>query len=143
MRAHALLLLGSFLLLNLSGCKEDYKAKASPGINVMVQDLPCAEVIKGIIEACQAQHLPWEWINQGAGRLSIGPVPSVSLSSEPDGKIEERVRLQVKCLDSLSTRVSLEIQVRTSTSDRTWQEITEPEMLNAYGKRFLDRLLKR
>jgi hypothetical protein len=142
MRSLSLFFLGIILSMNLSGCKEEYKTSPSPGINVVVQDVPCEEVLQGIIKACQNQNQPWTWLDQPQGRLNIGPVSDNALPPDLDKQTEERARLDIKCLDSLSTRISLELEVRLVTPDQKWKTVTEPEALQAYGKRFLDRLLK-
>ena len=131
------------LCMHLSGCKEEYKASAPPGINVAVQDVPCEEVLEKIIKACQIQNLPWAWEDRARGRLAIGPVQATALPPDMNLKTEEQVRLDVKCLESLSTRISLTIEVRVLTPDQKWQTVTDPDKLNDYGKRFLDRLMKR
>jgi hypothetical protein len=143
MRILFLLLTGLFLCMPLSGCKEEYKTSPSPGVNVVVQDVPCEEVIRGVISACQDQNLPWAWQDQAQGRLTIGPVQAASLPPERNLKTEEQVRLEIRCLESLSTRISLEIEVKVFTPEQKWQAVTDFDQLNTYGKRFLDRLLKR
>jgi hypothetical protein len=144
MRSPALFILlpGFFLLMTLFACKEEYKNTQSPGINVVVQDVPCEAVLQGIIKACQKHNLPWNWLDQPQGRLNIGPVSDNALPPDLDKQTEERARLDIKCLDSLSTRISLDLEVRLVTPDQKWKTVTKPEVLQAYGKRFLDRLLK-
>jgi hypothetical protein len=139
---HLLLFLVFLLGTQLSACKEEYQNSQSPGINVVIQDVPCDEVIQGILRACRKQNLSWNWVDQSKGRLNIGPFPDTSLPPDRDMKTEERARLDIKCLDNLSTRVSLELEVRLLTPDQKWKTVTEPEALQVYGKRFLDRLLK-
>jgi hypothetical protein len=137
-----ILLLGGLLLLTSPGCKEEYKKGLPSGVNVVVQDVPCKEVIQGILGACRQQNLSWSWADQNQGRLHIGPVSDTALPPDQDMKTEERIRLEITCLDSLSTRISLVPEVRLLTPDQKWKTVTEPEALQAYGKRFLDRLLK-
>ena len=137
-----ILLLGGLLLLTPLACKAEYKKGPSSGVNVVVQDVPCKEVIQGILEACRQQNLAWNWADQAQGRLHIGPVSDTALPTDRERKTEERVQLEIKCLDNLSTRISLLPEVRLLTPDQKWKTVTEPEELQAYGKRFLDRLLK-
>jgi hypothetical protein len=141
MRLMALFLLGFFLIFSLLACKEVYRTSSDPGVNVMVQDLPCEEAIQGILKVCQTRNFTFEWIDQGGERLSIGPVISAPLASDPFTKIEERVQLAMKCTDPLSLRISLTIQLRGLTSNNLWQDIKDTEKLNTYGKRFLGQLL--
>jgi hypothetical protein len=137
-----IILFGGLLLMIPLACKEEYKKGPSSGVNVVVQDVPCREVIQGILEACRQQNLSCNWADQAQGRLQIGPVSDTALPPDQDMKTEERVQLEIKCLDNLSTRISLVSEVRLLTPDQKWKIVTEPEVLQAYGKRFLERLMK-
>jgi hypothetical protein len=136
-------ILGGLLLMNLSACKEEYKMSSPPGMNVVVQDIPCEEVIQEILKACQSQNLPWRWVDQTQGILTVGPIQGVDLSSDAGRKMEQQIRLAIKCLEPKTTRIALEIQVRKLTPEQKWQEVTDPETLNTYGKRFLEKILTR
>lgn len=138
-----LLILGVAFLMSLAACKEEFKTSSSPGVNVVVQDLPCAEVIPEILKTCKNQNWSWRWLDQAQGILAIGPISETGQPQEPDKKIEQQVRLDITCLEPQTTRISLAIKVRRLTQEQNWQEETDPEILNAYGKRFLERLLKR
>jgi hypothetical protein len=135
--------LGGLLLMSLSACKEEYKMSSSPGVNVVVQDIPCTEVIQEILKACQSQNLPWRWVDQTRGILTVGPIQDVDQSGDTERKMEQQIRLDIKCLEPKTTRIALEIEVRKLTPEQQWQVVTDPETLNTYGKRFLEKILTR
>lgn len=141
MKALFLLVLFSVLIFSAPACKEVKKASPPAGINVMIQDISCQDVIERVLKECQRQGLPFEWTDKDRGLLSIGPVTTAPLPADPFSKMEENVRLEIKCLTPLSTRVALQMHLKGLASDNQWTEVADPEKLNAYGKRFLDRLV--
>ena len=141
MRSAFLFILFSLVIFSGTSCKEVQKTSTPAGINVMVHDIPCEEVIGRVIEECKSQHLPFEWADKERGILSVGPVTTAPLLADFFIKMEEKIRLEIKCVDPLSTRIALQIQLRGLTSDNQWQDIKDFDKLNAYGKRFLDRLI--
>ncbi len=141
MKALFLLVLFSFLVFSAPACKEVKKVSPPAGVNVMIQDIPCQEVIERVLKECQRQGLPFEWADKDRGLLLVGPVTTAPLPADPFGKMEENVRLEIKCLAPLSTRVALQMHLKGLASDNQWTEVVESERLNAYGKRFLERLV--
>ena len=141
MRPAFLFILFSLFIFSASACKAVHQTAASAGINVMIHDIPCAEVKDRVITELKNQGLSFEWLDQEQGRLSIGPLTTSPLPPDSFLKMEEKVRLEIKCLDSQSTRISAQMQLRGSTAGKQWLEITDSDKLNVYGKRFLDRLV--
>ncbi|MFH0787018.1 MAG: hypothetical protein V2B13_05295 [Pseudomonadota bacterium] len=141
MKALFLLVLFSVLVFSTPACKEVKKTSPSAGVNVMIQDISCQEVIERVLKECQRQGLPFEWADKDRGLLSIGPLISTPLPADPFSRMEEKVRLEIKCLAPLSTRVALQMHLKGLASDNQWTEVVESEKLNAYGKRFLERLV--
>lgn len=141
MKPAILFILSSFFIVSATACKEVHIKAVPAGVNVMIHDIPCEEVKDRLIKECKKQHLPFEWADQQQGLLSIGPVLTTPLPEDSFLKTEEKVRLEIKCSDPLSTRLSLRNQLKCLTADNQWLEIKEADKLNAYGKRFLDRLL--
>ena len=108
----------------------------------MIHDVACDEVKARLIKECQAQHFPFEWIDKNQGLLGIGPLTTQSLSEDSLIKTEEKYQVEIKCIDPISTRISVQIQVKGLTKDNQWLEIKDPDKLNAYGQRFIDQLIK-
>lgn len=129
------------LVVGLMACKEVPKGLTPAGLNVVVHDIPCEEVVDRILKECRRQDLPFEWADKDQRILLVGPLTSAPLSGDPFKKMEEKIRLETKCIDPLSTRLSLQLQLRGLTADLQWTEITDSEKLNGYGKRFFDRFL--
>jgi hypothetical protein len=140
MKALYLLVLFSFFIFSTPGCKEVKKPATPSGVNVMIHDISCEEVIDRIQKELKRQNLPFEWADKDRGLLSIGPVTTPPMSADLFVKMEEKIHLEIKCIAPLSTRIALQLQLKGFESDTRWMEIKEPDKLNAYGKRFLDRL---
>ena len=143
MKLAFLFILVSLVIFSGMACKEVQKTSTSAGINMMVHDIPCEEVISRIVALCNQQRLHFEWADKDQSLLFIGPVTTSPLPSDPFLKMEEKIRLEIKCVDPLSTRISLRMQLSGWTSDNQWQDIKDLDKLNAYGKRFLDRLVEK
>jgi hypothetical protein len=142
MNAAVFFILFSALFFSIPSCKEVKKTPDPAGVNVMIHDISCEEVIQRVLKECHRQGLPFEWADKGQGLLSIGPVTTTPLSSaDPFIKMEEKIDLEIKCPAPLSTRIAVQLQLKGLTSKNRWSEIKDPEKLNAYGKRFLDRLV--
>jgi hypothetical protein len=108
----------------------------------MIHDIPCEEVKDKLIQECKNQRFPFEWTDKNRGTLLIGPLTTSPLSEDSFVKTEEKFKLEIKCIDPISTRISVQIQLRGLTVDNQWLEIKDPDKVNAYGNRFLDRLIK-
>ena len=141
MRPLFLFFLFFFLFVFGTACTEIPKRSNPSGINVMVHDVPCEKVKDRLIEECKNQHLPFYWTDKDQGLLSIGPLNTAPLPADSFIKMEEKSQLEIKCFDPLTTRISLQIQLRGLVSENQWVEVKDSDTLNAYGKRFLDRLI--
>ncbi|MBA4395087.1 MAG: hypothetical protein C0407_16170 [Desulfobacca sp.] len=141
MKVLFLFLLFSLLVFSAGGCKEVKKASTPAGVNVMIHDISCQEVLVRIQKELKRQDLPFEWADKDQSLLLVGPVTTTPLPADPFIKMEENSRLEIKCLAPLSTRLALQLHLKGLGPDNRWTEITDPDKLNAYGKRFLDRLI--
>jgi hypothetical protein len=141
MKALFLLGLFFFLLFGEPGCKEIKKTDIPAGVNVMIHDISWEEVIERIQKELKRQNLPFEWADKDRGLLSIGPATTSPMSPDLFVKMEEKIHLEIKCPTPLSTRIALQLQLKGLESDNRWTEIKDSDKLNAYGKRFLDRLI--
>jgi hypothetical protein len=142
MKASLLIIFVSALFFSTPSCKEVKKTPDPAGVNVMIHDISCEAVIEQVLKECQRQRLPYEWADKNQGLLSIGPVTTTPLTTDPFIKMEEKILLEIKCPAPLSTRLALRIQLKGLTSDNRWSEIKDADTLTAYGKRFLDKLVR-
>jgi hypothetical protein len=131
-----------FLLFNGTSCKELQKKITPSGINVMIHDMACSEVKGQLIKNCKLQHCPFEWGDNNQDNLWIGPLITYPLLGDSFAKMEEKYKMEIKCIDPISTRISVQIQLKGLTADNQWLEIKDPGKLNAYGQRLLDQLIK-
>ena len=136
----AALLLPLFLFLSGMGfsCKEI--PKNSPGMVRMVHDRPCQELVPELLQTLKKKNIPWETVDQKAGRIQAGPFLSDPLAGDHYLKMEERVRIEVKCLDALSAQISIHLRLRGLSRSNQWEEITDLSKIEAYQQRFLDSL---
>jgi hypothetical protein len=139
----ATLLFGLLILLSGMGfsCKEI--PKSSPGMVRMVHDMPCQELVPKLLQVLKKENIPWETVDQKAGLMHAGPFLSDPLAGDPYLKMEERVQVEVKCLDALSTRISIHLQLRGLTQSSQWVEINDLSKIEAYQQRFLNTLTVR
>ncbi|MBI4764881.1 MAG: hypothetical protein HY787_09785 [Deltaproteobacteria bacterium] len=142
MRLVLLLLISFFLFFSGTSCKEVQKRVTPSGINIMVHDIACQEVKDRLIKECKNQSFPYDWLEKEQETLLIGPLTTPPLPEDSFAKMEEKYRLEIKCMDPISTRISVQIQLKGMTADNRWLVINEPDRLNAYGQRFLERLVK-
>jgi hypothetical protein len=133
-------LLFSFLLSGSPACKEVKKTGDPAGINILIQDLPCAAVLERIQKALTKHTLPFVWLNKDQGLLSVGPIITSPFPEEPYKMMEEKFQMEIKCRDPLRTRITLGMELKGSTPTGRWEEIKDPATLNAYSKRFWDGL---
>ena len=108
----------------------------------MIHDIACDEVEGRLIKECKAQYFPFEWLDKNKGILGIGPLITHPLLGDSFAKMEEKFKVEIKCIDPISTRISVQIQLKGMTADNQWLVIKDPNKLNAYGKRLLDQLIK-
>jgi hypothetical protein len=134
-------MLTATLLLLMGACKEVERRPAPGGAHLVVQDLPCAEVKKKILDYLERNKISVVREGQEPEIIVIGPVEAPPLPEDAFGRVEEKGRLELKCLDPVSTRLSVHMQVRGWTAEGRWLEIKDPDKLSAYGIRFLDRIV--
>jgi hypothetical protein len=108
----------------------------------MIQDMACDDVKGQLINHCKSQHFPFEWADINQGILWIGPLITHPLSGDSFAKMEEKYKMEIKCIDPISTRISVQIQLKGLTTENQWLEIKNPDKVNAYGQRLLDQLIK-
>ena len=139
----ATLLFGLLILLSGMGfsCKEI--PKSSPGMVRMVHDMPCQELVPKLLQVLKKENIPWETVDQKTGLMHSGPFLSDPLAGDPYLKMEERVQVEVKCLDALSARISIHLQLRGLTQSNQWVEINDLSKIEAYQQRFLNALTVR
>lgn len=136
----SLLLAGTLLLVGVS-CKEVQRRTTHGGVNLVIHDQPCAEVTKQVLNRLEKNQVPLVRQGPDAEIYALGPLEAPPLPDDGFGKIEEKGRLEIRCIDPVSTRISLQLQVRGLTPDNRWLEIKDPERLSAYGTRFLEQLV--
>lgn len=136
-----LLFLALFLASNGLACRETPKRSIPSLVNVMIHDRTCKDVNDRLIKELKNQNLSFDWTDKERGFLSVGPAITSPLSSDSFVKMEETYRLEIKCIDPISTRISVRIQLKGLTSENRWVEIKDTDKLTAYGKRFLDSLI--
>ncbi|MEW6184721.1 MAG: hypothetical protein AB1585_03170 [Thermodesulfobacteriota bacterium] len=129
------------ILILACSCKEVQKKPMAGGVNLIIHDIPCSEVKKKVIHKLESGKIPFTSLDGDTSTLAIGPFHTSPLSPDPYGKIEEEGRLEIKCIDPLSTKLSIVLKIKGLTSDNRWVEIEAPDKLQAYGERFLQKFM--
>jgi hypothetical protein len=130
----------SMLLIGAS-CKEVQKRPIPGGANTIIHDIPCAEVKNKILQNIGRNQIPFVREDPDQQIFLLGPVQTAPMSNDAFLKMEETGRLEIKCVDPISTRISVQLQLKGLASDNRWLEIKDPDKLYAYGTRFLDRII--
>lgn len=136
------LFLAGMCLLFGTACKEVQKKSSAGGAHLVVHDLPCAEVKKKVLDQLEKSKIPLLREGSEVEVYRWGPLDSSPLPEDLFRRVEEKGRLEFKCIDPISTRLSVQMEVRGLTPDDRWLDITDPEKLSAYGVRFLERFVQ-
>ena len=117
----------------VSDCKRIVKPDSE--IVLGVADLKCEEAWEKVLKNLSLNKIPLLKIDSEGRNIETGPVITDPLPGEPYQKMEEKYRIEVKCLKPLFTEIRCYIKVRGFTPDNKWIEIKDTVK---YEKRFTD-----
>ena len=76
-------------------------------------------------------------LDPAQGLIETGPVQNDPLPGDGYKKVEERYRLEMKCREALTTKITCQAEVKGLNPDNTWTQLPET---GPYEKRFLEQI---
>jgi len=107
------------------------------GLNLIVSDIPCDSVGDKIQQELKRLQIPIRKIDPVQGLIETGPVQNEPLPGDRYKKVEEQYRLEMKCREALTTKITCQAVVKGLNPDNTWTPLTETGL---YEKRFLEQI---
>jgi hypothetical protein len=127
------IVLASFFALGPT-CQQ---VRQESGLNLMVSDIPCDSVGDKIQQELKRLQIPIRKMDPGQGLIETEPVQNDPLPGDGYKKVEEQYRLEMKCREALTTKITCQALVKGLNPDNTWTPLPET---GPYEKRLLERI---
>ncbi len=106
-------------------------------LTLMVSGIPCDSVGDKIQQELKRMQIPVRKIDPAQGFIETGPVQNDPLPGDGYKKVEEQYRLEMKCREALTTKITCRAVVKGLNPDNSWTLLPET---GPYEKRFLEQL---
>jgi hypothetical protein len=113
------------------------QVREESGLNLIVSDIPCDSVGDKIQQELKRLQIPIRKVDPAQGFIETGPVQNEPLPGDGYKKVEEQYRLEMKCREPLTTKITCQAVVKGLNPDNTWTPLPET---GPYEKRFLEQL---
>ncbi len=113
------------------------QVREESGLNLIVSDIPCDSVADKVQQELKRLHVPIRKIDPALGFIETGPVQNDPLPGGGYKKVEEQYRLEMKCQEALTTKITCRAVVKALNPDNTWTQLPEA---GPYEKRFLEQI---
>ena len=113
------------------------QVRQESGLNLMVSDIPCDRVGEKIQQELKRLQIPIRKMDPAQGIIETGPVQNDPLPGDGYKKVEEQYRLEMKCREALTTKITCRAVVKGLNPDNTWTPLPET---GPYEKRFLEQI---
>jgi hypothetical protein len=133
MRGPILAIVLASLLTMAPTCQQSSREEG--GSQLMISDMPCGQVWDKMLLELKRLEVPVAASNPEEGWIETGPVLREALPGAPYGRVEEQYRLELKCRDPLTTRVTGRPRVTGINADQSRLALTD-------GWPYWERLLK-
>jgi hypothetical protein len=100
---------------------------------MLVMDVPCQEVIEAIPVRLTENDIPFAWIDETQGLLSVGPLTEETKAINGFSRVRQTYFLTTRCRDIVITEIGLKGVVAGLNGQGTWVEIVEQEVIERYG----------
>ena len=107
------------------------------GSQVIVSDIPCRQVWEKIQQELKRLDIPVAGANPEEGWIETAPVLRDPLPGDPYTRVEEQSRLEIKCREALTTRISGRPRVQGIKADQSREVLADGDR---YWERFLGNL---
>jgi hypothetical protein len=131
-----LIVLASFVAMAPT-CQQ---VRQESGLNLIVSDIPCERVGDIIQQELKRLQIPIRKIDPAQGLIETGPFQNDPLPGDGYKKVEEQYRLEMKCREALTTRITCQAVVKGLNPDNSWTPLPET---GPYEKRFLEQIIIR
>ena len=128
-----LIVLASFVAMAPT-CQQ---VRQESGLNLIVSDIPCDSVGNKIQLELKRLQIPIRKIDPAQGLIETGPVQNDPLPGDGYKKVEEQYRLEMKCREALTTKITCQAVVKGLNPDNTWTQLLET---GPYERRFLEQI---
>jgi hypothetical protein len=113
------------------------QVREESGLNLIVSDIPCDSVGNKVQQELKRLQIPVQRIDPTQGLIETGPVQNDPLPGDGYKKVEERYRLEMKCREALTTKITCQAEVKGLNPDNTWIQVLQT---GPYEKRFLEQM---
>ena len=110
------------------------------GFSVVMVDIPCKYIINSIPLRLEMLGLLFEWTDQDAGLVTVGPIAQELETGNVYSIIRQTYFLKIGCHDELSTNISGEILLEGLKSDGQWIVITDSKTIEQHSLEFFQKL---
>jgi hypothetical protein len=110
------------------------------GFSVVVVDIPCKYIINSIPLRLEMLGLLFEWTDQDAGLVTVGPITQELETGSTYSTVRETYFLKTVCHDELSTKISGDILFEGLKSDGQWIVITDSKTTEEHSLEFFQKL---
>ena len=111
------------------------------GIGYGISDVLCEDVKNtSIPKRLKELEIPFEWIDQEKGLLTVGPITEKKESDSVYSKIRQRYFLEVVCGDELTTSIKGEAAIEGLNTAGEWIAITDAATIEQHSMQFLQSL---
>jgi hypothetical protein len=135
MRGPILAILLASLLAMAPTCQQSSRDEG--GSQLMISDLPCGQVWDKLLQELKRMEVPVAASNPEEGWIETAPVLREALPGDPYGRVEEQYRLELKCRDPLTTRVTGRPRITGIQADQSRLALADGW---PYWERFLKNL---
>ena len=110
------------------------------GFSMVMVDIPCKYIINSIPLRLEMLGFMFEWIDQEAGMVTVGPITQELETGSVYSTVRETYFLKTVCRDELSTNISGAILLEGLKSDGQWIVITDSKTIEQYSLEFFHKL---
>lgn len=133
------------MTISLTACTTVFSDKGSQhlrlpmGVGFGTSDVLCRDIKDvSIPKRLHELEIPFEWINEIEGLLSVGPITGES--EDGYSSIRQTYFLSITCSDELTTSISGEAILERLNTSGQWVGINDTATIEHYSMQFLQKL---
>ena len=118
----------------------DPNGPVSLGFSMVMEDIPCKYIIDSIPLRLEMLGFMFEWIDQDAGMVTVGPITQEFEAGGTYLTVRETYFLKTICHNELSTNISGEVLLEGLKPDGQWIGITDSKTIAKHSLEFFQKL---